>query len=270
VSGLPAAAPSPSLDDWLAALRASQRQLTATVGRLTDRALATTSFASQWSCAQVLSHLGSGAEIFSNLLQAGLHGEEMPGGELFAAIWSRWDALGPREQATRAIRANDDLLAALSGLGPAARAMWRLPLYGVPGDLSYLVFLRLGEHAVHVWDIEVVHDDRALVCAPAVRVLATRLHETATRVAKPPAAPLNIVVTTQQPDRRYRIAATPSGVEVTASDSESEPGLPVAGEPVVMAAETWLRLVYGRLRADDEVHAAPDVLRQLVRLFPGF
>ena len=60
--------PSP----WISALRHSHNSLRANVEPLGADRLRQGSYCSEWSIAQVLSHLGSGAEIFSLFLEAGL------------------------------------------------------------------------------------------------------------------------------------------------------------------------------------------------------
>ena len=53
-----------SPDPWIGALRHSHDRLQALVGPLDPGQLEQGSYASEWSIAQVLSHLGSQAEIF--------------------------------------------------------------------------------------------------------------------------------------------------------------------------------------------------------------
>ena len=72
---------------WIGALRHSHDALRATVEPLDEARLRQQSYASEWSIAQVLSHLGSGAEIFGLFLDAGLSGAEPPGGDTFPPIW---------------------------------------------------------------------------------------------------------------------------------------------------------------------------------------
>ena len=64
-----------SPDPWISALRHSHDRLQALVDPLGQDQLKQRSYASEWSIAQVLSHLGSGAEIFGLFLEAGLAGQ---------------------------------------------------------------------------------------------------------------------------------------------------------------------------------------------------
>jgi Mycothiol maleylpyruvate isomerase N-terminal domain len=93
-----------SPDPWIGALRHSHDRLQALVGPLDLAQLEQRSYASEWSIAQVLSHLGSGAEIFGLFLQAGLAGQEPPGRDTFVPIWNAWNAKDPRAQAADGLR----------------------------------------------------------------------------------------------------------------------------------------------------------------------
>lgn len=262
-------AADPTLSDWLEALALSQRNLTALTATWTDEDLARPSYATEWSVAQVLSHLGSGAEIFVNLFRAGQNGDPIPGQDVYTAIWAKWDGMSPRQQVSNALRVNDEFLATIGALSDESSAAWNLELYGAPGDLSDLVYLRLGEHALHTWDVDVGTDDGATVSAAAVELLTGRLTYMAPKVARPAAEPVDVAVDTQQPSYRFRVVSTleDPAVGVTAGRRTSEPG----DAEVRMPAETWLRLVYGRLRDRDlaGIDGPVDVVRRLQSLFPG-
>jgi len=85
---------------WISALRHSHDRLRASVEPLGPDQLAQRSYPSEWTIAQVLSHLGSQAEIFGLILAAGLAGQEPPGPEEFPPIWDTWNAKDPQAQAT--------------------------------------------------------------------------------------------------------------------------------------------------------------------------
>ena len=85
------------LETMLSVLGNSHARLAAVVEPLTAAEVAGPSYDDDWSIAQVLSHLGSGAEIFGLLLDAGLRGEDAPGMEQYQEIWARWNAKSPEE-----------------------------------------------------------------------------------------------------------------------------------------------------------------------------
>jgi Mycothiol maleylpyruvate isomerase N-terminal domain len=91
------------MSDPIAALRASHDRLAATVANLDGERLTGSAYPSEWSIAQVLSHLGSGAEIMALAFDAALAGTPAPGREANAPIWDRWNARTPVEQAAQGI-----------------------------------------------------------------------------------------------------------------------------------------------------------------------
>ena len=84
---------------WISALRHSHDRLRAAAEPLSPDQLEQRSYASEWSIAQVLSHLGSQAEIFGLFLNAGLTGQDPPGREQFEPIWDSWNGKDPQAQA---------------------------------------------------------------------------------------------------------------------------------------------------------------------------
>ena len=112
------------LETMLSVLGNSHARLAAVVEPLTAAEVAGPSYDDDWSIAQVLSHLGSGAEIFGLLLDAGLRGEDAPGMEQYQEIWARWNAKSPEDQARDGLAADAAFLDRLAAPGPgAARGM---------------------------------------------------------------------------------------------------------------------------------------------------
>ena len=145
-------------DPWIRALRHSHEALQSVAGPLDASQLERRSYASQWSIAQVLSHLGSQAEIFSLLLDAGLAGHDPPGQDAFPPIWETWNAKSPAGQAADALRADEAVTARLESLDDAQRERLRLHAFGMDLDTTGLARIRLAEHAIHTWDIAVALD----------------------------------------------------------------------------------------------------------------
>ena len=69
---------------YLESLRHSQDRLAAAVSGFGPGELAARSYCTDWSVAQVLSHLGSQGEIFSLFVEAGLDGTPPPDQSAFA------------------------------------------------------------------------------------------------------------------------------------------------------------------------------------------
>jgi Mycothiol maleylpyruvate isomerase N-terminal domain len=117
----------PSPGPWISALRHSHDRLRASVEPLGPDQLTQRSYPSEWTIAQVLSHLGSQAEIFGLILEAGLAGREPPDREEFSPIWDAWNAKDPQAQATDALRADQATLERLESMdaGEQGSSSWR-------------------------------------------------------------------------------------------------------------------------------------------------
>jgi uncharacterized protein (TIGR03083 family) len=261
--------PSSSLEDWLSAAVSSHDRLAAVVGSLTTDEIAGPSYDDDWTIAQVLSHLGSGAEIFSLLLAAGLEGKPAPEMAAFQEVWDRWNAKSSDAQASDGLAADKAFLDQVRGLDQAARNDWRLDFFGGQQRLADLLRLRLGEHAVHTWDVEVIGDPTATVAGEAVTLLIDSLDQLVGRFPNPLDRTVVVELGTSTPDRRFVLTADANGMTLAdADDSRPEAGFVALQLP----SEAAIRLVYGRL----DPHHTPEVdgeasdLDTLRLLFPGF
>ena len=109
-------------DQAISALRTGHETLTALVTELPEGALTGPSGASEWTVADVLSHLGSGAEIGLAALEASLAGADAPGNDFNQEVWGRWNAMSPQEQADGFVKANDGAGQPVRGAGRAHQA----------------------------------------------------------------------------------------------------------------------------------------------------
>ena len=142
------------------ALRTEHDALAAFATSLTDEQLSGLSGASEWSVAQVLSHLGSGSEIALAGLKAALGQGEVPGDDFNRSVWDRWDAMDPREQRNEFIAHDGELVAALEGLTTDQHSSLEVVVGFMPVPLSVSAFagMRLNEVAHHSWDARVSTD----------------------------------------------------------------------------------------------------------------
>jgi uncharacterized protein (TIGR03083 family) len=250
---------------WIGALRHSHERLRAVAGSLDADQLRRRSYASEWSIAQVLSHIGSQAEIFCLFLDAGLSGQDPPGPEAFGPIWDAWNAKSPEEQAADALRADERVTARFESIDDEQRKRFALKLFGMDFDATGLARMRLGEHAVHTWDVAVALDPAATLAPDAVDLLIDTLGQLVGRAGKPGGAQRRLHVSTSSPVRHFTLE---TGETVTLTASGYSEGLPELALP----AEAFIRLVYGRL---DPAHT-PAVetrradLDELRPVFPGF
>src|SRR3984957_21246879 len=96
------------MDTPVSALRASVDRLHGLASGLDDDQLASPSYCDDWSIAQVLSHLGSGAVISRRGLQDVMTGTATPD-DFNQSVWDEWNAKSPRAQADDALAADEAL-----------------------------------------------------------------------------------------------------------------------------------------------------------------
>lgn len=251
---------------WIAALRASHDRLTSLVQPLGAERVDMASMAGDWSIAQVLSHLGSQAEIFGAFVDAALEDAEPPGQDSFPPIWDAWNARSAPEQVADSVAANEAFLRRMEGLSKAQLGGIKLAAFGMDIDAVRLLQMRLSEHAVHTWDVAAALDAGATVSAEAVALLVDTLPELARRVGKAVGEPFRVHIESFEPGRD-QLLTVDDGVTLTAWEGGPADGV------LQMPSEALLRLVYGRL---DPAHTPPleiegtgvdlDRLRQV---FPG-
>jgi uncharacterized protein (TIGR03083 family) len=255
---------------WIATLRSSHSRLADLTGTMTPERLRTQSYCGDWTIAQVLSHLGSGAEIALMTLLGAVGRAEPAGRDAFQPIWDRWNAKSPDDQVADGLVADQEHIAALEGLSDDELAAINLPVFGMQLDSVGLIRLRLGEHSVHTWDVAVVGDPASVVLPAAVSLLIDNVPLfIAPRLGKPQEKPFQVRIRTSDPDRDYLFAAGDSVSMTDWPDQAPDDGV----AEVAMPAEALLRLAYGRL---DPGHTPASVtgdaadLDRLRAVFPGF
>jgi uncharacterized protein (TIGR03083 family) len=246
------------------AVRASHDRLAGIVAGLDADQLRAPSYDTEWSIADVLSHLGSGAEIFTRFIDAGATGGDPPGNEEFVPVWETWNARSPEDQAAESVAANEALVARIESLSPAERAAFGVTMFGqMQLDLTGVLGMRLSEHAVHTWDVAVALDPAARVAPDAVNLLVDNLPMMAGFAARKAPAPVAIAVTTDGPDRSFTLDT--GGVTLAPAGASD-----AATAALALSAEAFLRLVYGRLGDGAGVTVSGVTLSELKKVFPGF
>jgi uncharacterized protein (TIGR03083 family) len=254
-----------SPEPWIRALRHSHDVLRGAVEPLTEDELRQRSYDTEWSIADVLSHLGSQAEIFGLFLDAGLTGQDPPGREEFMPIWDTWNAKEPQAQATDALRADEATTKRFESMSEQDKERLRLQAFGREMDITGVAGMRLSEHALHTWDVAVTLDPAAKVEPDAVDLLIDMAGGVAGR-AKADGTERKICVATTDPKRHFMLE---TGEKVTLAPADHhEEKLP----KLVLPAEALIRLVYGRLDPEHtpEIETSDVDLDELRAIFPGF
>lgn len=256
-----------SADVVIAALRTEHGILEEAVSSFGEDDLARSSGAAEWDVSEVLSHLGSGAEIHRATVQTALAGEPAPGRDNMQAVWDRWNAMTRRERADGFLQANETLTALYESLLPRTDLRIDMGFLPEPLDLAAAARMRLSELALHSWDVRVTFDDHATLTPAATRGLLHGEPNLIGWTGKSDGARAVVHVTTTEPGSDFALRL----------DERISVDFDVPDRPdgtLVLPAESWLRLVAGRLAPghtpDGVVAAGAADLDRLRRVFPGY
>jgi uncharacterized protein (TIGR03083 family) len=259
-------------DAVIAALRTGHDNLAGLVSGFGDGDLARPSAAAEWDIAQVLSHLGSGAEISRAGLQAALDGKPSPGRDFNIGVWDRWNAMSRREQAEGFLQASQTLTALYESLDAATREQLRIDMGFLPApvDVATAARLRLRELTLHSWDVRASSDSSAVLAPDATEALLHGAPDMLAWIGKADALggkTAVVQVTTTEPASVFALR-----LQAPVSVDFDVPGQPDG--TLTLPAEAWLRLVAGRLGprytpAGVVATGAVD-LDLLRRVFPGY
>jgi uncharacterized protein (TIGR03083 family) len=254
------------VDQTIAELRANHERLAAYAASLTEDQLAGPSGASEWTVAEVFSHLGSGAEISrSTLLDSLGHDGEQPGNQ---EVWDRWNAMSPAEQAAGFVEHDGVLVDLYESLTPEQRATTQVELGFLPAPVSLAVPLamRLSEQTLHGWDARVGVDADAALSDDAAHLLLRHHAESMPFL-------LGYVGKADKLDEPVRLAVGDHTLVV--DDAVSiEPGTQGTTATYAGPLEAAVRLLAGRLAPEHTPETAEVTgnvsLDDLRRVFPGY
>ena len=253
------------------ALEKSSLQLAEVVEGLGPDQLERPSQCAGWSLGKVLSHIGSGSEIFGRFVEAALAGETLPGPDTFPAVWERWDSLGAERLSEAAVAAAAGLAARFGGLDDHELEVG-LELFGMDVTVGTLAGWRLVEQSLHTWDLVAADDDSATLDADLADVVARHVAGLALRIAKPTDPPGRWVLETAGiRARRFELVSTDpvQFSELTGTDAAPGEGTVT----VTLALESMVRLVTGRLdpsHTPTGIRAPAGELDRLRAVFPGY
>ena len=247
----------PKLAALVQEINGSTQQLADQVEQLTPEQLRQQAYPTEWTVADVLSHLGSGATIMRRRLD-----DEVVD---MQAIWDDWNAKDPDSQAADSLLADDLLNDRLYALTAEDQDTMRFAMGPAELDLLTFLDLRLNEHALHTWDVVVTFDATATVPDNRAELIVDTLPLIARFAGKPTGVDRDISIRTVVPSRTFALALRPDSVTLSPADPVDQPDL-------VLPAEALIRLVYGRLDPDHTPRGIVGVghLDELRQVFPGF
>jgi uncharacterized protein (TIGR03083 family) len=258
-------------DRTIAALRTLHDELETVVAGLSDEQLTGPSGASEWTVADVLSHLGSGAEIGLESYRVAFDGASEPDDDFNKNVWARWDSSTPQQQAAGFLEHDSALVERIEALTTEQRETAQIKLGFLPAPLpvAAIAGMRLNEVAQHSWDVRAELDPHAAIDHDTAELL----HEHFSGgigfllgfIAKADAVSEPTVVALGPSD--YRIIVNADGVSMTADGAD--PTANFNGP-----AESAIRLLSGRLKPEytpaDVTVTGNVTLDQLRQVFPGF
>jgi len=247
------------------ALRSSSGRLRGLVDSLDDTELVVRAYPESWTVADLLSHVGSGAVIMQRRLDDVLANQPTPD-DFTPGVWDEWNAKSPKSKAEDALTADAGLVDRLESLSPEDQAKFKMSMGPMTLDFDAYVGMRLNEHALHTWDVEVVKDPSAALPLDVAALVVDRLDLIARYTGKPTGSERTIIVHTTDPERAFVIdmSADKIGFGPSPEGTDEQPDLE-------LPAEAFVRLIYGRL---DAAHTPPivgdaGVLDELRKVFPG-
>jgi uncharacterized protein (TIGR03083 family) len=252
-------------DRPITALEDSHARLLDLVDRLGPNDVTARSYCTDWTVADVLSHLGSGAEIHRLNLEAAVTGGERPGQADMQAVWDRWNAKTPQEKAADAVVADARFVEAAVALDDGRKDSLRFSMGPMELDLAGFLGTRLAEHTLHSWDIAVVVDPAATLPEDATGLILPSLARIVGFVGRPVEPYGTVPVHTTAPDSDLRLDVAEGGVTLVPGSAGA-----AGGPGLTIPAEAFVRLVYGRLDPDHTPAGVegPEIAR-LRQVFPG-
>jgi uncharacterized protein (TIGR03083 family) len=196
-------------------------------------------YPTKWTIADVLSHLGSGAVIMRRRIEAEVDHEPVPDG-FNQSVWDEWNAKDPSTKAADSLVADRQLLDRVGALTDEQRNEFHAAIGPMSVDFTHFLGLRLNEHTLHTWDIEVVFDPAATLQDEATTVVIDNLEVIGRFGGKPDGIERTVTVKTTAPERAYLITTTADSVSLEPTTSAKAPD-------IELPAEAFIRLVYGRL-----------------------
>jgi uncharacterized protein (TIGR03083 family) len=249
--------------DGLQALHNSVQHLKDLASAMDSEYYTSSAYPSEWTIADTFSHLGSGAVIgkqgFENSIT---HREADPA--FNTSVWDEWNAKDPAAQVSDCLQSDAAFLTVLEGATEDERGEFSMNLGPFAFDFAGLIGLRLGEHVLHTWDVEVPFNASATLPSDAADAILNNLQFVAARAARPNGVVRDVTVRTSNPNRTFTLVLKGDSAELREESHNGDVDLEIP-------AEAFIRLVYGRLdpgHTPDSVSG--DVVELLRGVYPGF
>ena len=251
------------MKESLKALHNSVAHLGEVIEKIEPDKYTDSAYPKEWTIADTMSHLGSGAVITSQNFDNILSGAEADP-DFSTSTWDEWNAKDPAAQVADALVADAALLDRLQMLDEEGRDKFEFSMGPVKFDFDGFVSLRLNEQALHTWDIEVTTNGSATVPEDAAAVMVDHVAMFVGFSGKTNGVAHDVHVKTVNPEREYVLAFGEDSVSMSVNEHGGNVDLE-------LPAEAFVRLVGGRL---DPKHTPRNVtgehLDELRQAFPGY
>jgi len=251
------------MSDRLKVLRASVKHLEDVASRIDPADYASPAFPSEWTIADIFSHLGSGAVIGERRFEDSITGRESDPA-FNTSVWDEWNAKDPLAKVQDCLTSDTAFLSCLEAASEEQRRNFHFMMGPFAFDFDGLVGLRLSEHALHTWDVEVALYPDATVPNDTANAILDGIQFIVSRTGKPTGEAKGVTVRTIDPVRDFTLVLDVDSVDLVETRHEGAVDLEVP-------AEVLVRLIYGRLDTEHTpVSVTGDVVNSLRLVFPGF
>lgn len=251
------------MTDRLAVLRASVEHLHHVIDNIDAFDPDVAAYPTEWTIADTMSHIGSGATIMKKNLENTVAAREGDPG-FNESVWDEWNAKSPTDQVNDALVADEMLLLALEALSDTEKSAFHFSMGPFELDFDGFVGLRLNEQAMHTWDVEVAVDPSATLSDEVAGAIIDNLQLIIRFAGKAQGEVKELSVRTTNPSRDFML--------VFADDALSLGDSAHTGEvDFELPTEAFVRLVYGRLDAEHTPSGVNELhVESLRKSFAGF
>ena len=250
------------MTDRVHVLRSSVEHLRSIVDRIESADHTSSAFPTEWSIADTLSHLGSSAVIMRRNFEDAI-GRSTPDAQFNQSVWDDWNSKAPADQVADALLADEALLESLESITEAQRNDFHFSMGPLNLDFNGFVGLRINEHALHTWDVEVTLDPEARLSSEAAGEIIDTLHIIVRFAGKANGETKELRIRTIDPSRDFTLVFTADSVSL--DDAEHDETVDLE-----LPAEAFVRLIYGRLDVRNAPAGINELhLENLQKAFPG-